>query len=970
MPQFKIPTPVIVGPSVTEDKQQQKEQSQRQGLPEQPESSLSTRDEEMLSLDNINSESLTMGADARGHNEGEIGATKGALDKGGKDKKGEIKTIEKRAFYLSGNHDGDVPVPAPGLVDFNQHLRDRPRSSSHFGLLPSLSSSRNSGSRLSINPSEDRSFSSRVSSNAKLYSPTKTKVLVGASASYSPQPVVRTAPAPAPTHTAAAAASLATVDAAAGDTMGIAVTTPTGKAASVISSQSEALRPAKANARLATTPTITATPTIIEPPPTNSIAYRSSHMELASSAQLKNPRPRSQAYTPSTATPNIAASPEIAAITLTKNSPPAASNAIADEVAVSRMLTGEETDENDKNSAIKTDGKVADRPNFEEEKQEDFPKIVDNRSFEKEEEEEEEEEKQGNRSPSLSPPWSSILPVLSPSDSGLPLHPTKVSVLPPQSSVPSTPRLRSSLSFTLQANSPLAPVHASTPQHQTQTRKTPDINVSLDPHRPSPARTLSTQPDSLSAPLIPSVDVVSSSCSPAATDLDGNQSDQRHSQIPVPSKPQNEDRSQDEAMEKATEEKNDEDEEMNELDHEHHNPSGPQSPLFSSPSTTNDILVEKREEEEEEQPEEASKPKSPKASRPGPFVMEEEEEEEPEERETLKLKSPRSSKRGPSESASTQILTQTQASSSIETLLPHGLSSISNVKEKGKAREVDKLQVSDTFLKKKYTSPGDDADIVRTNVKKTSLLNLKTGKKGESAAITRVKKRKARSDSAADGEREGKGEYDDGLDEEQPLKRARQRVSERQMKMEPVEKAKRVKRDSSGSSFGAGSSTVMKSLSSASASAKVKKGPTPSKGRLSAREPGKVEWPKVTGGDRAEDVDIYLSFFCFQLLILVFSFFFQLVECDKWVSFSDNRFFLQVPKTSLLTILFFFARCKAWYHYGCVGITAGDARLQGREEFVCPPCEVKTVMSAFSPFPSLFYRPNSVLLTWYFVLTL
>jgi hypothetical protein len=69
------------------------------------------------------------------------------------------------------------------------------------------------------------------------------------------------------------------------------------------------------------------------------------------------------------------------------------------------------------------------------------------------------------------------------------------------------------------------------------------------------------------------------------------------------------------------------------------------------------------------------------------------------------------------------------------------------------------------------------------------------------------------------------GQHDDGLDEEKPLKRSRQRVSDSQMKTEPAEKGKQVSSQFSEFSSGAGTSTrVMKPRSSAT----VKKGP-PSK---------------------------------------------------------------------------------------------------------------------------------------------
>jgi hypothetical protein len=70
-------------------------------------------------------------------------------------------------------------------------------------------------------------------------------------------------------------------------------------------------------------------------------------------------------------------------------------------------------------------------------------------------------------------------------------------------------------------------------------------------------------------------------------------------------------------------------------------------------------------------------------------------------------------------------------------------------------------------------------------VKKRS---LKVGKKGDG---TRVGKRKARPDPVVDGEANGVGQHDDGLDEEKPLKRARQRVSDSQMKRNLWRKASR-----------------------------------------------------------------------------------------------------------------------------------------------------------------------------------
>lgn len=30
--------------------------------------------------------------------------------------------------------------------------------------------------------------------------------------------------------------------------------------------------------------------------------------------------------------------------------------------------------------------------------------------------------------------------------------------------------------------------------------------------------------------------------------------------------------------------------------------------------------------------------------------------------------------------------------------------------------------------------------------------------------------------------------------------------------------------------------------------------------------------------------------------------------------------------------------CEGWYHFGCVGLTKGDPRLEPDAQFICPPC--------------------------------
>lgn len=34
--------------------------------------------------------------------------------------------------------------------------------------------------------------------------------------------------------------------------------------------------------------------------------------------------------------------------------------------------------------------------------------------------------------------------------------------------------------------------------------------------------------------------------------------------------------------------------------------------------------------------------------------------------------------------------------------------------------------------------------------------------------------------------------------------------------------------------------------------------------------------------------------------------------------------------------------CRSWYHYGCVGVVPGDARVMNTEIFLCPPCSIST----------------------------
>lgn len=747
----------IATSSVGAGKQQQNERSQEQGLLERLELSVSTS-RETLSLDNMNSDRLNMSADGIGYNEEKIKAMKEVLDEEGKQ---ETKRIEKPVFGFNGNHKSDLPISAPGLIDLSQHVRDR-RSSSRFASpftsLSLLSSKGRTGS--SVGPSEDVSHPSRLSSDTKLYSPTKTKVLAGVVAGRSPVP---------PT----ASSSTASV------TTRTPVTTPVRKAASV--SSHSALRPTMVNPELVAAPTNwPATPASTRriTPATS----ESSHLESASTpapVMITKPLPLSQTSTLPAATSSVL----IPVISLTKNSGPVASSRLdpaaspstisnepltssqastntTQEASVSSMVI-EEEDKGDEGDLVEKPTEIIELKTFEEEEAESESEDLINKmilktaghKFEKEE-----ETKRGRPSLSSFPP----LPSLSPSISGSPhLRPVKVSE-------PSTPRPRSDLSFTLLPCSPLATAIS---KNRSQNDETPEPNSVFSLSPPSPV--------TCTPPLLP----------------------QRQSQM------------------------------------------------------RNVSLA----------PEEVA----------------------------LEMKSPDDS----------------HGTTEIEMLLPRDLSPIPNVEGEKTVEGTDKTQVE-----KLYTSLGEDADIVRAkkrkvserpsmtdeplaslvaqgmekakdweidNVqvetkssepakKKQSLFNLKVEQKGDSVAITRVKKRKSRPDFIADEETNEKGQHNDGLDEEKPLKRARLRVSDRQMKVEPVKKGKQLSRELSGSSFGAGTSTRATTPRS---STSVKKGP--SLRRKSSVNIGQgeaeVQWPTMTKGDQSEDVNIDLLLRC--ICQFTFSFF-------------------------------------------------------------------------------------------------
>ncbi|KAF8068860.1 hypothetical protein FPV67DRAFT_1448717 [Lyophyllum atratum] len=203
-------------------------------------------------------------------------------------------------------------------------------------------------------------------------------------------------------------------------------------------------------------------------------------------------------------------------------------------------------------------------------------------------------------------------------------------------------------------------------------------------------------------------------------------------------------------------------------------------------------------------------------------------------------------------------------------------------------KKKSKLQVkpesrSTTSAGANSKGPGDAPPFVDL---KKKLLNLKQ-KKGQSAAVTRVKKRKASS-----------------LEEmEPPLKRAREKVENKdRIDLDtPVANKRARKSAASSSSGGKGKdgkekekeiggrvkkdkSGVSASTSSMGAAAKLK---------LRVPPPPGCKWPeKNKTGDKKFNK--------------------QFVECDV---------------------------CFLWYHYGCVGVNdLADVRIKNGELFTCPPC--------------------------------
>ena len=769
-----------------------------------------------------------------------------------------VKEIEKRILEVDGKR-----------INLGQHIRGRRSSSSRFAspTMSSLSSRGRTGSRPSVGPSEDVSYLSRLSSDTKLYSPTKTKVLAGVGASRSPG---------AP---------------------------PT---ASVLLSH-PALRPTTANAELVAVPVIRpATPASIFTNPSTStrrttpVVSESSHLESASTSApvlVNKSHPLSQTSTLPAATSSI----PVPAISPTKNSTSPASSRL-DPVASPVAIFNEPPPPSQASTNATQDEASVSKM------------VIENES---------------NGGENLvEKPTGTPLPLSPPMSDSPHLRPAKVSG-------PST--LQSTLSFTLLPSSPLASAAANS--KRTQNNKTPEpsgvfslsplSSLTCTPLRtdsqsefpmrnaslaPAPLISVQTPPVSPSPSPISFVAVVSPS-SPAAMNLDKDQPDL-------------------------------------------------QSPLFSSPSTNNNISPKQRDGEGEGV---ALKLQSSSGT-------------------TYPTTTPTTSSKVAA-LASNHIL-PTQSRASVEMSLPGDLSPIPNV-EKGKrtAERTDKTRVE-----KLYTSLDDDADIVRARkrkvsdgssmtdrelsaslvkektqkevddlevetksdrpAKKRSLFNQKAANKGESVAVTRVKKRKAKPD-LVDEEANGERQHNDGLDEERPLKRARQRIPDRQFKVESVKKAKQLSREFSVSSLGSGSS-MRRPRSSAS----VKKDP-PSKGKLSVnlgQREAEVDWPMVTRGDRAEDVNIKSPpFDTFADLHFV-------TACGvRQVSFN----FFGLLKTETLT---FFIRCTAWYHYGCVGISAGDKRLRDGKKFFCPPCEAGTAMSVLF-FPPCFALTKQILINLKYLLS-
>lgn len=199
---------------------------------------------------------------------------------------------------------------------------------------------------------------------------------------------------------------------------------------------------------------------------------------------------------------------------------------------------------------------------------------------------------------------------------------------------------------------------------------------------------------------------------------------------------------------------------------------------------------------------------------------------------------------------------------------------------------------SDSSLRARGFKPryddSDDAEIVPVKKRKITptkkkiepgriVINLKAllSKPGDSAAATKVVRKKRKV-------------MVDNEDEEPPLKRAKDRLS---MK----EKGKRVKKDGSTASLGTVKQEQKPKKKRLDGVVERDRSPSASEQRSARPRRGKrkVKWPALN-------------------------------------ELGDNGFHRKFIKCDL---------CFAWFHYGCVGITPTDSRLNPTEMFFCPPCD-------------------------------
>lgn len=996
--------------NASDGKQQQKEESQKQALPEQLE--LPLANQERLSHDNMNSERSTIGPDDRDHSEEKTRATQGASGK--KEEKEETKEIEEQVLEVDENRNSVVPVPALGLIGLNQ------RPASPFTSLTSLNSTDRAGSRLSMGmgASEDISVSSRLSSDAKLHSPTKTRVLVGTGASRSPGPVAHAAVTPATASSSASvttsngtrtpiSASLSPLFSRDGVDSRLSIdhsedisVSSTSSDAKLYSSKSKVL--VSASTSRSPGPVVRTTATSVTTSPAVSVATSNSRRtSIPTSLSPLSSRDRAGSKV------SIDPSEDISISRDTKLYSPTKSKVLVGASTSTSRLHGPVIRTATTSAAASAAANVTTSNSTRTLVASPVKKATSSQSV-----------IQPTATSEGLAAAPSIQPTIPVTIFATPaIFPVKKTIpTAPESSpgrvvaTPTTPAVASVTTSNNTKNLTTTPINkassvvpsklAPTIRRTTPATIFPSTVISsakkitspvFEPSRPAATFSISATPTQNSSFAASSGLDQLVSPSHAPTNATQNEMSVRRMVI-------DEDVSQDENLADKTATKTESkmtSHNFEEEVEERHlflsslsslspspfpasvsgsrpakvsvQPPPPQVLAPSTPRPRSDLSftllptpqpmptqtrspietlvprnispipdVEKEKEKAKEVERQTSLDDGADVARAEKRELSEGssmKNAESKEGELLSLKSPLSNRQhqviiltpsddeGQSGTASAVITTtfsktttSTPTQTSIEISLPRDLSPISSTRnEKAK----DKMQVSNSSLRKRYTSLGDDADIVRAtkgkvlegsrmterepslekagpaakgkgsakkedmdsseiltsktgaDAKRPSLLNLKGGKKGESIAVTRIKKRKARSDFV-DGEVEG--EHDE-LDQEKPLKRARQRISERQIKMEQLDQSKRLTRELSGSSFGTGTSTrVMKPRSSASAS--VKTGP-PSKGRLSARGQGKaeVEWPTVTKGNRAEDVSINIS--SLHLLTYILRFFFH-----------------------------------------------------------------------------------------------